>query len=90
MVSDYKEVKMKTFLAETSKDGRQFSNEVKAETLEDAKKVLAKDGYAIYRIVAKRGNHICQYCGSITYGSDKDILCDTCCSDIIVTVNCRR
>ena len=35
-------------------------------------------GIPITNIVNARANHLCRYCGEITKGSDKDLLCDEC------------
>ncbi len=66
---------MKTFYADTTND---MTYEVKAESEEEAKQQLINYGEKPIRIVPKKGNHICEYCGHIALGHDKDLLCERC------------
>ena len=59
-------------------EGKVVTFEGKFESDNAFKDDLLKDGYKVKRIVLARGRHICQYCGTITNGTQKDILCNDC------------
>lgn len=60
------------------KENNLVTFEGKFASEKDFENDLVKDGYKLNRIVLTKGHHLCQYCGGIALGTDKDILCAEC------------
>lgn len=72
-------IKLTRFFAEVSSaDGKDYTLEGKAENIEAYKEMLINDNYTVTKIVPAKGHHVCKYCGSVTDGSQSDILCEDC------------
>ena len=65
---------MKTFLFQTPIS----TYEIKAESLEVAKKAPELKGLTIEKIADADDAHVCKYCGCIAPGNYDDLLCDEC------------
>ena len=65
------------------KDGERVTYDIAGYNEEDCKTELMKrpEITSVIKIVSKKGNHLCKYCGGgIVAGTNKDLLCNDCIS----------
>ena len=55
-----------------------YTFKISALSIEEAKLALEDDGYKVVKIVPKKGNTLCKYCGAISEGPDVNLLCEDC------------
>ena len=70
--------KLIKFLIDGKKDNSGYSYTYKAESEEKCREIFTNEGIEILRIAPAAGNHRCMYCDNISYGTQKDILCENC------------
>lgn len=73
------EAERKKFLSEgVDKDGNTVSWESTAYSEKEARESIEAKGGKINKIVPASGRHLCKYCGTITVGKNKMLLCEEC------------
>lgn len=76
----------KYFVYVSTVEGKHFTVECFAKNMKEAenlftgKEILDDNGnkYTLEKIFSAKNKHVCKYCGTVTEGSDKNLLCDDC------------
>ena len=66
------------FLVDGKKDGQIYEYEYECTSEEELKEIFNSYNIEIVNFGKKSTHHRCGYCGEITKGKEKDLLCDDC------------